>query len=75
MTMPFLSGLDVAKELRAIRPDLLVALTSGRSNQRTHAFAYSLGINTWISKPTTLDELSHALEVLLQSARNRAAPT
>jgi hypothetical protein len=27
-----------------------------------------------ISKPTTIDELSHALELLLRSARNRAAP-
>ena len=74
MTMPFLSGFDVAKELHAVRPELPVALTSGRSNQSTHAFAYSLGIKTWISKPTTLDELSHALELLSQSARNRAAP-
>ena len=73
MTMPFFSGIDVAKELHAIRPDVPVALTSGRSSEETHAFASSVGIKTWIPKPTTIDELSHALELLLQSARNRAA--
>jgi PAS domain S-box-containing protein len=67
MTMPFLSGLDVAKEVHAIRPDVPVALTSGRSSQST--FTPSLGIKTWISKPATLDELGHALELLLRSAR------
>jgi nitrogen-specific signal transduction histidine kinase/CheY-like chemotaxis protein len=69
MTMPFLSGFDVAKELRAIRPDLPVALTSGRSSDSMHTVAASLGIKTWIYKPATIDELSHALELLLQSAR------
>ena len=68
MTMPFLSGFDVVKELHDIRPDLPVALTSGRSDEGTHAFAYSLGIKTWISKPTTIDELSHTLKLLLRSA-------
>jgi DNA-binding response OmpR family regulator len=66
--MPFLSGFDVVKELHDIRPDLPVALTSGRSDEGTHAFAYSLGIKTWISKPTTIDELSHTLKLLLRSA-------
>jgi len=69
LTMPFLSGYAVANELRAIRPDVPVALTSGRASQDTYAFASSLGVKTWIPKPATLDELSYALESLLQSAR------
>jgi len=69
MTMPFLSGFDVVKELHAIRPELPIALTSGRTSQSTHTFASSLGIKTWIPKPATIDELSHALELLLTSAR------
>ena len=69
MTMPFLSGFDVARALHAIRPDLPVALTSGRSSQSTHTLPSSLGIKAWISKPATIEELSRALELLLQSAR------
>ena len=68
MTMPFLSGFDVARELHAIRPGLPVALTSGRSSPNTRTFASSLGIKSWIAKPATIEELSHALELLLRSA-------
>lgn len=69
MTMPFLSGSDVARALHAIRPDIPVALTSGRSGQSTHNLAPSLGITVWIPKPATIEELSHALELLLRSGR------
>ena len=69
MTMPFVSGFDVVKELHAIRPDVPVALTSGRSSQSTQAAASSLGVKTWISKPATIDELGDALEYMLQGGR------
>lgn len=69
MTMPFLSGLDIARALHAIRPDLPVALTSGRSIETTHTLASSLHIKLWLSKPATMEELSHAVDLLLQSAR------
>jgi len=69
MTMPSLSGLDVAQELHAIRPGIPVALTSGISVERTFDVASSRGITCWISKPATLEELSHALDLLLRDAR------
>jgi DNA-binding response OmpR family regulator len=68
MTMPFLSGFDVAKAAHAIRPNVPVALTSGRSSQGTDKFVFSPGIKAWISKPATIEELSHVLELLLQNA-------
>jgi DNA-binding response OmpR family regulator len=61
------SGFDVAKEMRAIRADIPIALTSGRSNQGSETIASSLNIKTWIYKPATIEELSRALEVLLKS--------
>jgi len=68
LTMPLLSGFDVANALHAIRPEIPVALTSGRSSQGTENRAFSLGIRTWISKPATVEELSQALGLLLQKA-------
>jgi len=68
MTMPYFSGVDVAKALHAIRPDLPVALTSGRSSYGMHTFVSSVGIKAWIPKPATMEELSHALRLILQSA-------
>ena len=66
ITMPRLSGIDVAKELRAIRPRIPIALTSGRTSQETLDLASSLGFNVWLSKPATVDKLCHTLDVLLQ---------
>ena len=67
MTMPLLSGFDVARRLQAIRPGIPIALTSGRSSHSTDRLASSLGVKAWISKPATLNELGEVLEVLLLS--------
>jgi PAS domain S-box-containing protein len=65
ITMRGMSGIDVAKELRAIRPRIPIALTSGRASQETLELASSLGFNLWLSKPATVDNLCHTLDALL----------
>ena len=66
ITMRGLSGIDVAKELRAVRPAIPIALTSGMTSQETLDLASSLGCNVWLSKPATLDNLCHTLDLLLR---------
>ena len=66
ITMRHLSGIDVAKELRAIRPQIPIALTSGRASQETLDLAASLGFNVWLAKPATVDQLCQTLDVLLK---------
>jgi len=66
ITMRGLSGIDVAKELRAIRPRIPIALTSGSISQETLDLASSLGFNVWLSKPATVERLCHTLDLLLQ---------
>jgi CheY-like chemotaxis protein len=63
-----LSGIDVAKALRAIRPRIPLALTSGRTSQETLDLASSLGFNVWLPKPATVDNLCQTLDVLLQKS-------
>ena len=70
VTMPIMSGLDVAKELHAIRRDLPIALTSGRSSQGIDELPFY--VRGWISKPATIDELSNLLEFLLRDVRQMA---
>jgi len=70
MTMPVMSGLDVAQALRAIRPHLPLALTSGQSESMD---GVALGIRTRIAKPATLKELSLALHGMLQKDEQKAA--
>jgi two-component system, cell cycle sensor histidine kinase and response regulator CckA len=69
ITMRRMSGIDVAKELRAIRPRVPIALTSGRTSQETLELASSLGFTVWLEKPATVDNLCHTLDVLLQKPR------
>ena len=66
ITMRGLSGIDVAKELRAVRPAIPIALTSGMTSQETLNLASSLGFNVWLSKPATVDKLCHTLDLLLR---------
>jgi len=65
ITMRGLTGIEVAKALRAIRTRIPIALTSGRSSQETLDLASSLGFNVWLPKPATVDNLCQTLDVLL----------
>jgi CheY-like chemotaxis protein len=66
ITMRGLSGIDVAKELRAVRPAIPIALTFGMTSQETLNLASSLGFNVWLSKPATVDKLCQTLDLLLR---------
>jgi CheY-like chemotaxis protein len=63
-TMAGQSGLDVARELSRIRPDLPVAITSGYIDDNLRRMARELGIRQVLGKPYTLDELLEAIDRL-----------
>ena len=65
MTMPVMCGLDVAKEFHAIRQNIPIALTSGRTSQGPDKRPSY--VKTWIAKPATMAELSDLLESLLRA--------
>jgi PAS domain S-box-containing protein len=60
--MPRLSGLDVARMVRAIRPELPVVLLSGYVSERLRVEAAALGINQLLHKPCSLDELRAVID-------------
>jgi PAS domain S-box-containing protein len=59
--MPGASGLDVAREMRRLRPDLPIALASGFVTDELRAQALALGIRELIYKPQTIEELASAV--------------
>jgi CheY-like chemotaxis protein len=63
--MPGMSGLDVARSVRGIRPDLPVAVASGFIDETLSAQAASAGIHHLIFKATSVDEFCGAIEALL----------
>ncbi|MFW2357964.1 ATP-binding protein [Hydrogenophaga sp.] len=59
--MPGMSGLDLARELRAIHPERPVAITSGFIAEELRQLAPQAGIADLIPKPNTCEELYEAI--------------
>jgi CheY-like chemotaxis protein len=75
-SMPRMSGLELARQLLSLRPDLPILMTSGYVRPEDQKAAESLGIRHIILKPSTIDTLSQALDdVLPRKASSLAAPT
>jgi len=59
--MPVMSGLDVARALKAIRADLPVALASGYITDELRQEAPAAGVSELIYKPNTAEDLCEAV--------------
>jgi PAS domain S-box-containing protein len=63
--MPELSGLEVAREVAALRPDLPVVVTSGYLSEDVRRQAEAAGVRGLLNKEHTLEELPSLLHSLL----------
>jgi CheY-like chemotaxis protein len=66
LSMPQMSGFDLARELHAVRPSIPILMTSGYVRPEDRDAARAVGIRDVILKPDTVDELSQALAGLFQ---------
>lgn len=66
--MPLLSGLDVARELSRIRPDLPVIMVTGGVDEELRRKAPEVGVRLVLVKPHKLDELLAAIDRLTGDA-------
>jgi len=67
--MPHISGLDVARAVAALRPDLPVILTTGSLTDELIANALAAGVSALVNKERTFEELApQALLVLAKAA-------
>jgi len=64
--MPSCSGLDVARALAGIRPDLPVAISSGYVSDELRSRAADLGVRAVMQKEHTLEELGAMVHAALQ---------
>jgi len=65
LSMPLISGTDLAKEVLQIRPDIPVILTTGYIRPQDQELAKRIGVCELILKPDTVDELGSVLNRLL----------
>jgi DNA-binding NarL/FixJ family response regulator len=66
-SMPGRSGLDVARELLAIRPDICIVLVSGYLDRTLTSSAREIGIGHVVYKANTVKELCESVHRLLQT--------
>ena len=67
--MPGLSGLDVARAVRAIRPDLPMAITTGYVDETLEAQAASAGVREVIFKAEAVEQFCDAVQRVGRSTR------
>jgi PAS domain S-box-containing protein len=65
LNMPDLSGLDVARELAAIRSDLPVVISSGNIPEQLQSDARQAGVRALLHKQYTLEELGAVIHWVL----------
>ena len=64
-TMPHLTGFDVAREIRNIRPDIPIMLCSGIQEKGDMEKLAAFGISRLIKKPATMRELAKVIRDVL----------
>ena len=64
-TMPQMTGFDLAKELREIRPDIPIILCTGFSETIETEMAKAMSINAYIMKPLAMQEMAAAVRKVL----------
>ena len=65
MTMPIMTGLQLANSAHASAPEMRILLMTGNNNAISESEAVNAGIDAMISKPFGLQELAQAIESLL----------
>lgn len=65
MTMPNMTGKDLAKEMMAIRKGIPIILCTGFSNQIDEGRAKEMGINAYLMKPIVMGDMANTIREVL----------
>jgi len=67
-TMPRMTGLELAREFIAVRPDIRIILCTGYSESVSEELARSVGISAFLMKPVVLGKLARTVRDVLDEA-------
>ena len=62
LTMPEMNGLELARQLRDLRPELRIILASGFAAELTSEHLHAAGISELLEKPIAMPALAEALQ-------------
>jgi FixJ family two-component response regulator len=65
MTMPNMTGKDLAKELIRMRSDIPIILCTGFSEQMNERVAKEIGISAFIMKPIVIRDIANTIREVL----------
>ena len=68
MTMPNMTGADLAREMLKIRPEIPIIMTTGFSERVNEGEAKKIGIRKFVMKPVSLPSLAQAVKQLIDEA-------
>lgn len=68
LTMPVLTGPDLARNVLELRPQFPIILTSGYSGDTSEEFLLNLGVRELVPKPLDFQSLAHAINRALHNA-------
>jgi PAS domain S-box-containing protein len=74
MTMPQMNGLNLARKLLEMRPDLPILLCTGFSDLASEEKARAAGIREFIFKPLTMSDFARATRSLLEKPSGPPGP-
>ncbi len=66
LTMPGMTGVDLARQFRALRPDVPFILASGYMHAEAHKAAQESGVTHFVHKPFEIEELVGKLRAALE---------
>ena len=66
LSMPKMSGFDLTRELKAIRPDIPVIMATGHIRADDEATAREIGVQELIMKPFSVEQLGQVIERLVK---------
>lgn len=67
MTMPQMSGVELAEEIRKIRPDIPIIICTGHSSLVNEEKAAEIGVSAFAMKPVTMLELDRLIQNVLET--------
>ena len=70
MTMPKMTGDQLARKLMEIKPDIPVILCTGFNETITEEKALAMGIDKFVMKPIVKDELASTIRAVLDNPKN-----
>ncbi len=73
MTMPEMTGDEIARQIIQIRPDIPIILCTGHSNRMDEKKAKKLGIKAFASKPLERKELIEMVRKVLDKAKGQSS--